>query len=54
MEVQLAGQCSMGTVHPKSGIGDWLRNWEGHVGLEGWVASVDEDADHLVAQAMGA
>ena len=34
----------MGTVHPKLGIGDQLQNWEGHVGLEGWVASVGEDA----------
>ena len=53
-EVQLAGQCSTGMVHPKSGIDDWLRNWEGHVGPEGHVASVDEDADLLVAQAVGA
>ena len=44
----------MGMVHPKSGIDDQLRNWEGHAGPEGRVASVDGDADLWVAQAVGA
>ena len=44
----------MSTLHPKSGIDDRLQNWEEHVGPEGRVASVDEDADLLVAQVVGA
>ena len=44
----------MGRVHPKSGMDDRLRNWEGLVGLEGWVASVDGGAVLWVAQAVGA
>ena len=44
----------MGMVHPKSGIDDRLRNREGQVGLEGWVALVDGDADLWVALAVGA
>ena len=43
----------MGRVHPKSGMDDQLRNWGGHVGPEGWVASVDGGADLRVVQAVG-
>ena len=42
----------MGRVHPKSGMDDRLRNWGGHAGPEGWVASEDR-AVHQVAQAEG-
>ena len=51
MEVCPAGQCSVGRVHPKSGMDDWLRN-RGHAGLEGRVALEDRTV-HWVARAEG-